>query len=105
MATGPMVCECHQPWAALPRFQMYRYSLIYFNHGPIFGSDILYLLGHESVRDILVIMMLLKMAKTQRHIFSLDKDQNASEYMGFTLPLGAWDGQRYFIVALPEPSI
>ena len=23
----------------------------------------------------------------------------------FPLPLGAWDGQRYFIVALPEPSI
>ena len=23
----------------------------------------------------------------------------------FTLPLGAWDGLRYFIVALPEPSI
>ena len=22
-----------------------------------------------------------------------------------TLPLGAWDGLRYFIVALPEPSI
>ena len=24
---------------------------------------------------------------------------------GFPLPLGAWDGLRYFIVALPEPSI
>ena len=24
---------------------------------------------------------------------------------GFFLPLGAWDGLRYFIVALPEPSI
>ena len=23
----------------------------------------------------------------------------------FPLPLGAWDGMRYFIVALPEPSI
>ena len=23
----------------------------------------------------------------------------------FPLPLGAWDGQRYFIVALPGPSI
>ena len=23
---------------------------------------------------------------------------------GFPLPLGAWDGLRYFIVALPEPS-
>ena len=23
----------------------------------------------------------------------------------FPLPLGAWDGIRYFIVALPEPSI
>ena len=23
----------------------------------------------------------------------------------FPPPLGAWDGQRYFIVALPEPSI
>ena len=23
----------------------------------------------------------------------------------FSLPLGAWDGLRYFIVALPEPSI
>ena len=23
----------------------------------------------------------------------------------FPLPLGAWDGLRYFIVALPEPSI
>ena len=23
----------------------------------------------------------------------------------FLLPLGAWDGLRYFIVALPEPSI
>ena len=23
----------------------------------------------------------------------------------FPLPLGAWDGQRYFIVALPEPFI
>ena len=23
----------------------------------------------------------------------------------FPLPLGAWDGVRYFIVALPEPSI
>ena len=23
----------------------------------------------------------------------------------FPLPVGAWDGQRYFIVALPEPSI
>ena len=22
----------------------------------------------------------------------------------FPLPLGAWDGLRYFIVALPEPS-
>ena len=22
-----------------------------------------------------------------------------------SLPLGAWDGLRYFIVALPEPSI
>ena len=22
----------------------------------------------------------------------------------FSLPLGAWDGLRYFIVALPEPS-
>ena len=25
--------------------------------------------------------------------------------MTFPLPLGAWDGLRYFIVALPEPSI
>ena len=25
--------------------------------------------------------------------------------MLFPLPLGAWDGLRYFIVALPEPSI
>ena len=26
--------------------------------------------------------------------------------LGFDgLPLGAWDGLRYFIVALPEPSI
>ena len=24
---------------------------------------------------------------------------------GFLLPPGAWDGLRYFIVALPEPSI
>ena len=24
---------------------------------------------------------------------------------GFPLPLGAWDGQRHFIVALPGPSI
>ena len=24
---------------------------------------------------------------------------------GFPLPLGAWDGLRYFIVALPRPSI
>ena len=24
---------------------------------------------------------------------------------GFPLPLRAWDGLRYFIVALPEPSI
>ena len=24
---------------------------------------------------------------------------------GFPLPLGAWDGLRYFIVALPEPAI
>ena len=24
---------------------------------------------------------------------------------GFPLPLGAWDGLHYFIVALPEPSI
>ena len=24
---------------------------------------------------------------------------------GGPLPLGAWDGLRYFIVALPEPSI
>ena len=23
----------------------------------------------------------------------------------FPLPLGAWDGLRYFIVALPEPSL
>ena len=23
----------------------------------------------------------------------------------FPLPLGAWDGLRYFIVTLPEPSI
>ena len=23
----------------------------------------------------------------------------------FPLPLGAWDGLRYFIVALPEPSV
>ena len=23
----------------------------------------------------------------------------------FPLPLGAWDGQHYFIVALPKPSI
>ena len=23
----------------------------------------------------------------------------------FLLPLGAWDGLRYFIVALPQPSI
>ena len=23
----------------------------------------------------------------------------------FPLPLGAWDGLRYFIVALPEPAI
>ena len=23
----------------------------------------------------------------------------------FSLPLGAWDGLRYFIVALPEPAI
>ena len=23
----------------------------------------------------------------------------------FSLPLGAWDGLHYFIVALPEPSI
>ena len=23
----------------------------------------------------------------------------------FSLPLGAWNGPRYFIVALPEPSI
>ena len=26
-------------------------------------------------------------------------------WRGFPLPLGAWDGLRYFIVALPEPSI
>ena len=25
--------------------------------------------------------------------------------VSFVLPLGAWDGLRYFIVALPEPSI
>ena len=29
----------------------------------------------------------------------------ASVWRGFPLPLGAWDGLRYFIVALPEPSI
>ena len=28
-----------------------------------------------------------------------------SVWRGFSLPLGAWDGLRYFIVALPEPSI
>ena len=27
-----------------------------------------------------------------------------SVWMRFPLPLGAWDGLRYFIVALPEPS-
>ena len=26
-------------------------------------------------------------------------------YVVSALPLGAWDGLRYFIVALPEPSI
>ena len=28
-----------------------------------------------------------------------------SVWRGFLFPLGAWDGLRYFIVALPEPSI
>ena len=28
-----------------------------------------------------------------------------SVWRGFPLPLGAWDGLRYFSVALPEPSI
>ena len=28
-----------------------------------------------------------------------------SVWKGFPLPLSAWDGLRYFIVALPEPSI
>ena len=28
-----------------------------------------------------------------------------SVWRGFPLPLGAWDWLRYFIVALPEPSI
>ena len=28
-----------------------------------------------------------------------------SVWGGDPLPLGAWDGLRYFIVALPEPSI
>ena len=29
----------------------------------------------------------------------------SDDYERFSLPLGAWDGLRYFIVALPEPSI
>ena len=28
-----------------------------------------------------------------------------SNYFSIPLPLGAWDGLRYFIVALTEPSI
>ena len=28
-----------------------------------------------------------------------------ADYIKFPLPLGAWDGLRYFVVALPEPSI
>ena len=28
-----------------------------------------------------------------------------SVWRGFPLPLGAWDGLRYFIMSLPEPSI
>ena len=28
-----------------------------------------------------------------------------SVWRGFQVPLGAWDGLRYFIVALREPSI
>ena len=29
----------------------------------------------------------------------------AGDLERFPLPLGTWDGLRYFIVALPEPSI
>ena len=28
-----------------------------------------------------------------------------SVWRGFPLPMGAWDGLRYFIMSLPEPSI
>ena len=28
-----------------------------------------------------------------------------SVWRGFPLPMGAWDGLRYFIMLLPEPSI
>ena len=31
--------------------------------------------------------------------------QNLAPPTFFAVPLGAWDGVRYFIVALPEPSI
>ena len=33
------------------------------------------------------------------------QDHWSSGFGEVPLPLGAWDGLRYFIVALPEPSI
>ena len=39
-------------------------------------------------------------------ISSVSRTFHSSSFTGiFPLPLGAWDGIRYFIVALPEPSI
>ena len=39
-------------------------------------------------------------------IFSPGSSFSNTQITGrFPLPLGAWDGLRYFIVALPEPSI
>ena len=42
-------------------------------------------------------------ADNQAYIIETFKSN--SRYLDGSLPLGAWDGLRYFIVALPEPSI
>ena len=38
-------------------------------------------------------------------LFTCNYSVSVFESLRFPLPLGAWDGLRYFIVALPEPSI
>ena len=44
--------------------------------------------------------------ETERDLAEFNLSEHIPELMWFLcLPLGAWDGPHYFIVALPEPSI